>query len=52
MTDKLIGAVIHIGTIAVVGTIEIIGTKLIMKKIEKNIKNIQKSSDDQYDDEI
>lgn len=53
MNEKIIGAIIHIGAIAVVGAIEIIGTQLIMKKIEKNIKNIQKSSDDdQYDDEI
>lgn len=45
MNEKIIGAAIHIGAIAVVGAIEIIGTKMIMKKIEKNIKNIQKSSD-------
>lgn len=52
MNEKIIGAVIHIGAIAVVGVIEIIGTKMIMKKIEKNIADIQKSSDDDQYDEI
>lgn len=52
MNEKIIGAAIHIGAIAVVGVIEIIGTKMIMKKIEKNIADIQKSSDDDQYDEI
>ena len=45
MNEKVLGAIIHIGAIAVVGAIELIGTKMIMKKIEKNIADIQKSSD-------